>query len=210
MGSIEKYINMEKHETIKLIIPGEPKAQQRHRSRISLRKGKKAVEAHNKKTDEFEKLYRREDLFIHMYDPSYKDKKFMAQMIACLAPRWPMQGPVRVDRYYYFPYLKGHYGAGRNAGKIKASAPFWKSTGVDIDNCDKILFDVLTGLFIVNDSQICLGIQARRYDRVPRTEVFITPLNEIEGGHIDELQVQANRLVAAPKYHQTQMLAFKE
>lgn len=172
---------MEKPETIKLIIPGEPKAQERHRSVIMPRKNAVVLEALNKTNGKTEKFYRKKDLFMHNYDPSWKVKKCISRMIGALAPEIPLTGPVRVDRFYYFAYLKSHYGTGKNAGKVKASAPVHKATEPDIDNFDKLLFDVLNGLFVKNDGQIALGAQGKFYSTVPRTEVFITPLG-MEGG----------------------------
>lgn len=167
---------MDKDQTIKLIIPGEPIAQQRHRSVIMPRKKAVALEAMNKTTGEIEKFYRKKDLFMNMYDPSYRIKKSIIRMIGALAPGTPLRGPLRVDRYYYFAYLKGHYGTGRNAGSVKVSAPLWKQTRPDIDNHDKLLFDCLAGLFFKDDGQICAGIQIKQYSERPRTEVYISKL----------------------------------
>lgn len=200
---------MESDQTIKLIIPGQPKAQKRHRSAIRLRKGAKSIKAVNKKNCTIEKLYRKKDLFIHNYDPSWKDKKEMSRMIGALAPEPPLRGPVRVDRFYYFLYLDGHYGTGRNAGKVKYSAPIWKQTREDIDNCDKLLFDVLSGLFFKDDGQICAGVQIKQYSTIPRTEVFITPLGKEDAKEqLDELHIQADRQLAQAKKQETQELPF--
>jgi len=125
---------MDNKQTIKLIIPGEPIEQKRHRSIIIPRKGVKPILARNKNTDKVEKLYRKNDLFIQNYDPSYRDKQDKLRWIRCLAPKKILKGPVRVDRYYYFPYRVQDYGTGKNSGKVKDSAPVWKSTKPDIDN----------------------------------------------------------------------------
>lgn len=203
---------MDETKTIKLIIPGEPVAQQRHRSVIMPRKGARAIEALNKKTGIIEKLYRKEDLFIHNYDPSYKDKQEKRRWICGLAPDSLLRGPLRVDRYYYFSYLAGHYGTGKNAGTVKVSAPVWKETQPDIDNYDKFLFDILQDLYFRNDGQIAAGVQGRFYSEHPRTEVYISKLTiesdikELEHG----LQVQADRQLAARKKQKTAELAFSD
>lgn len=181
---------IETSETIKLIIPGEPRAQERHRSVIMPKKGAVIFEALNEETGKMEKFYRKKDLFMHNYDPCWKIKKNISRMIIALAPDTPLRGPVRVDRFYYFSYLKGHYGTGKNAGKVKLSAPTLKATEPDIDNFDKLLFDVLNGLFIKNDGQIALGIQGKLYSEIPHTDVFITPISQEEVA-VNELYLRA-------------------
>jgi len=140
----------------------------------------------NKTTGKIEKLYRRDDLFIHNYDPSYKAKKNALRWIRGIAPQAPLRGPVRVDRYYYFSYRSQDYGTGKNAGQIKASAPIWKETRPDIDNFDKFLFDILSGLYFRDDGQIAAGVQIKQYSEQPRTEVYISKL--IMESDIKELQ----------------------
>jgi Holliday junction resolvase RusA-like endonuclease len=185
---------METAETIKLVIPGEPKAQQRHRSVLRIRKGCHGVNV-ELKNGKVVKLYEKDNFFIQMYDPSYKDKKEIARMLRLLAPKKMLEGPLRVDCYFYFSYLNNHYGTGRNAGRLKITAPAWKDTGKDRDNCDKLILDVLTGMFFKNDSQICAGIIIKQYSELPRTEVYITPL-ELEIG-TDEISEDLNLQQAA-------------
>jgi Holliday junction resolvase RusA-like endonuclease len=204
--------NMDSDRTIKLVIPGEPKFQQRHRSVIMPRKGCKAIQALNKTTGEVEKLYRKKDLFLRNYDPSYKDKIDALRWIRCLAPERKLRGPVRVDRFYYFSYRACDYGTGKNAGALRASAPKWKSTRPDIDNFDKFLFDILSGVFFEDDGQIAAGVQTKQYSEHPRTEVYITPLS-FENGKEElenELYIQTNRPVAPAKNQKTQELTFSE
>jgi len=201
---------MESEQTIKLIIPGEPKFQQRHRSVIMPGKGVKAIEAMNKTTGKLEKLYRKDDLFIHNYDPSFKDKKDALRWIRCLAPANPLAGPVRVDRYYYFAYRNQDYGTGRNAGHLKLSAPIWKATRPDIDNFDKFLFDILAGLYFEDDGQIVAGVHIKQYSDKPRTEVYITPLG-LENGKeklLDELQIHLDGNIARQEKRKTAEFEF--
>ena len=172
---------------IKLTILGEPLAQQRHRSTLRLKAGVIGIEISwlnwqiiptviwekiRKKT----KLYAKDDFFIMNYDPSAKDKATIRRLVEAEAPDEPFEGPLRVDLLFYFPYLKGHYRTGRYAGQLKPDTPIWKDTGKDIDNCDKIYLDVMTGTFFKNDSQVCFGMRLKRYSERPRTEIYITRL----------------------------------
>lgn len=187
---------------LKLTVLGEPMAQQRHRSSMLPRRnagvvvlvspgydangsgirfvGKDGRPAH---VSGGETLYRKNDFWMHNYDPSATDKRDFLRLCAAAAPPKPFTGPLRVDLFLYFGYLKGHYGTGRNANKLKPNAPIWKDTGKDRDNCDKLVLDALTGKdalkgkFWLNDSQVCAGLILKLYDEKPRTEVYITKLS---------------------------------
>ena len=172
---VDEIINENQYD-YHLIILGEPKAQQRHRSAIIPRKGCHGIEIGLIGSREVVRFYRKEDLFIHNYDPSEKEKKDIRRLVRAEAPEKPLLGPMRVDLYYYFGHLKGHYGTGRNSGVLKPNAPKLKDTGKDKDNCDKLYLDALTGLFFVNDSQVCKGESQKLYSEKPRTEIFITKL----------------------------------
>lgn len=160
----------------KLIIPGEPKYQQRHRSTIRIRGGCRGVEV--KLLDGSKvKLYRKDDFFIMNYDPSAKEKKDFARMVIPLDIL--LTGPLRVDLHLYSAYLKGHYGTGRNSDTVLASAPKWKITKPDKDNAEKFVFDALNGIIWEDDAKICAGDTTKQYSREPRTEICITLISNI-------------------------------
>lgn len=158
----------------KLIIPGEPKYEIRHGQQ--LRPKKNTGVAVTMKDGEIVTLYRIKDLYIHNYDPNAAAKKDIRRLSAAMAPRPMLDCPLRVDIVFYYEHLKGHYGTGKNKGKLKASAPIYKATKPDRDNADKLYLDVLEGLFWVNDSRICAGEILKLYARTPRTEIYITKL----------------------------------
>ena len=67
---------------------------------------------------------------------------------------WPhrqVDCPVLVDRVFRFTRIQAHWGTGKNAGKLKASAPKYHSVQPDPDNCDKPLFDSLKIAGILRD-----------------------------------------------------------
>lgn len=154
-------------EPYHIIIPGEPKAQQRHRSAIRPR-------ANTGRRIGPEKWYRLKDLFIHNYDASARDKLDIRML--CPKPKAILEGPLKVDLHLYYAYRKGDYGTGRNASTLKPSAPEWKATKPDRDNADKIILDALEGWWWKNDAQICDGRIVKKYSHRPRTEVFISRL----------------------------------
>jgi Holliday junction resolvase RusA-like endonuclease len=170
---------------IKLIIPGEPKYQQRHKSALLLRKGCRGVDV--KLADgTVEKLYRKKDFFIHNYDPSAKDKEEIRRMVRSLVPPRPLDEPLEVIIFLYFSRPKSHYGTGRNAGKLKDSAPYWKESAPDRDNADKILLDALKGMFWRDDSIVVAGPVIKQYSEIPRTEIYINKIKEMKGCHYED------------------------
>ena len=172
---------------IKLVIPGEPKHQQRHRSVMRLRKGCRGVEV-KLQSGEKVKLYRKKDFFIQMYDPSVQDKMDIRRMLQHLAPDVPLDEPLEVIIFAYYSRTKIHYGTGRNAHKLKDSAPYWKFTAPDRDNCDKIILDALNGIFWKDDSRVCAGQVIKQYSETPRTEIYINKLNQMKGCHYVEVE----------------------
>ena len=165
-------------EAIKLVIPGEPLAQKRHRYHLRVKAGR-GVQV-KLETGKIVTLYEKDDFFIQAYDPSAKDKKNIRQIIQLLMTPVEMTGPLLVERYYYFAHLKGHYGSGKNSSILKDWVPTWKDTGKDFDNLDKLILDALTGLFLKNDSQVCAGDFIKQYSENPRTEIYITKLSLTE------------------------------
>lgn len=69
--------------------------------------------------------------------------------------------PVLLNRVEFrFPRPAGHYGTGRNAGKLKPNAPFSKPGKPDLDKLLRALLDVLTQAGVIHDdSQVVRLIQ---------------------------------------------------
>ena len=200
---------MKTDKTIKFIIPGEPKAQQRHRSAIRQRKGKTGIKV-RLEGGKIVTLFEKSDFFIHNYDLSSQDKADFARMV--VPPDRPLLGPLRVDLFLFYGYLKGHYRTGRYSDLLKDSAPLWKETRPDKDNAEKFVFDALNGFLWHDDSQICAGGTIQQYSSDPRTEIYITPLGikNRKDDLKDELHIQADRQLAETKKQQTEELAFSE
>lgn len=180
----------------KFIVLGEPKTQQRHRTAVAGRR-KNTGELNKQMADKLETilntevhpddvneilteavtLLRIEDKsFIHRYDPSAKDKKFIRELGLKYAPKELLDCPILVDIYCYFKRPQSHYRTGKFAGQLKPDAPIWCSKGIDRDNADKLILDALTGVFWINDSRICDGRIVKRYSERPRTEIYIKVL----------------------------------
>lgn len=61
---------------------------------------------------------------------------------------------VEIDLYFLFERPKGHYGTGRNAGKLKPSAPLRHFQKPDPDKLERAIFDAMSGIVYKDDRQI--------------------------------------------------------
>ena len=136
---------------IEITVLGDPKAQKRHR-------------------------HARMGNFIKVYDPSKADKGDFLSIVQRHAPEKPFDCPLRVDVSFYFSRPKNHYGTGKNAGVLKATAPEWYTSKPDRDNLDKKILDSMCKIFWRDDSIICAGELTKKYSENPRTEIKITLL----------------------------------
>lgn len=91
-----------------------------------------------------------------------------------MPPGWqPLDGPVSVTVEFVFARPSSHYGTGRNAGRLKPSAPVWKTTAPDLDKLERALFDALTQSGAVrDDARIVTGHRSKLWG--PRSETRVT------------------------------------
>lgn len=61
---------------------------------------------------------------------------------------------VQVNINYYFNRPKSHYGTGKNAGKLKESAPKYHTKRPDLDNLDKAILDAIGDAKLWKDDSI--------------------------------------------------------
>lgn len=86
-------------------------------------------------------------------------------------------GPVALDVIFYLPRPKSHYGTGKNANKLKNSAPTYVTTNPDIDKILRSALDSLTGIAFRDDSQV-VSITARKTYGNPQTVLTIQEVSE--------------------------------
>ena len=104
--------------------------------------------------------------FAHAYTP--KDTATYENLIRLQAAQAMtgcelMQGPVACHVTAYVSRPKGHYGTGRNSGKLKDSAPRYPTTKPDGDNVLKGVGDACNGIVYKDDSQIVDATVEKRY-----------------------------------------------
>jgi len=133
---------------IEIEVLGQPTAQPRHRN---FRRGK----------------------FSGTYDPAKEAKNSFLSCIVQYAPGKPIETGIHMDINFCFLRPKSHFGTGRNAEKLKKSAPFHHIKKPDIDNLEKFLLDSMNKVFFRDDSQIYKIDAEKRYGDVAKTQIVI-------------------------------------
>jgi crossover junction endodeoxyribonuclease RusA len=90
-----------------------------------------------------------------------------------LSAHEPTREPVSVSVRFVLPRPRGHYGTGRNAGVLKASAPLWPTTKPDVDKLCRAVLDALTAVVWVDDSQVVVLDADKMYGASPATVVVV-------------------------------------
>jgi Holliday junction resolvase RusA-like endonuclease len=83
-----------------------------------------------------------------------------------------IDGPVWIEATFYFKRPDGHFGTGRNAGQLKATAPAFPAVKPDVDKVLRATLDALAaaGCFR-NDSRVVSVTAQKRYvDHLHRLE----------------------------------------
>jgi len=94
----------------------------------------------------------------------------------------PLTGPLAVRVVFLLPRPAGHYGTGRNAGTVRASAPVAPAVKPDALKLARAVEDALTGVVYRDDAQTVDLHVVKRYapDGVART--VVTVVREVAAG----------------------------
>lgn len=71
--------------------------------------------------------------------------------------------PVGVAMLFRMRRPRSHYGTGRKAGELKASAPIHHTQKPDVDNLAKAALDVLTTIGLWHDDAQCIRLSVSRH-----------------------------------------------
>ena len=74
-----------------------------------------------------------------------------------------MAGPVGLEVHFRFPRPKGHYGTGRNAGKLRASAPLRPAVAPDLSKLIRSTEDALTEAGVWRDDALVVSVIAGKF-----------------------------------------------
>lgn len=75
----------------------------------------------------------------------------------------PIAGALRVELLFWVRRPKGHYGSGRNANVVKASAPRFPTVKPDLLKLARGIEDAMTGIVYGDDAQIVTEVLRKRY-----------------------------------------------
>lgn len=95
----------------------------------------------------------------------------------------PLHGPIRLDLTFLFPRPASHLGTGRNAGRLKPSAPPEHTRKPDADKLARAILDALTGVVYVDDSQVIVLVTYKRWAEVgdrPGARVSVVAIEEVD------------------------------
>jgi crossover junction endodeoxyribonuclease RusA len=94
---------------------------------------------------------------------------------------WPMLSPIEVRARFAFTRPAAHYGSGRNAGRLRPSAPTHKVSVPDVDKLLRAVLDALTGVLFVDDRQVVAVDASKGFGEVAGAWVRVTALELHEG-----------------------------
>ena len=114
-----------------------------------------------------------------MYDPSFNDKKQIWLQIAKFKPKQPLKDDIYLKVIFYFKRPKKHFRSGKYSHLLKDAYKdvVYKSSIPDLDNCVKLIADIIQPQMICDDSQICMLQAEKMYSTNPRTEVVIQEIS---------------------------------
>lgn len=84
-----------------------------------------------------------------------------------------LEGPLALDAVFFRPRPASHYGTGRNAGVLKASAPPYPATRPDTTKLLRGVEDALTGVLYRDDAQIVRQVVAKDWGEPARVVIRI-------------------------------------
>ena len=90
-------------------------------------------------------------------------------------------GPIRVITRFYLARPKHHFGSGKNAERLKPSAPSLPRGTPDLDKLVRAVLDALTGVAFNDDSQVTTLIASKYYadQRGPGAEIEVEALEHL-------------------------------
>ena len=133
------------------------------------------------------RFYRR-GKFVGTYNSQETEEgRFLLECQSQLEGHELITGPISLTVCFRMPRPKGHYGTGRNAGKLKPSAPDLHIKKPDLDNMLKFVKDCLNGIVWKDDSQVFSVVADKYYadhdipEAVPSTLILIYEHSETSG-----------------------------
>lgn len=94
----------------------------------------------------------------------------MKELVHARPDGWDDAAPIEVIATFVFPRPASHFGTGKNASRLRPSAPEHKVTAPDLDKLTRACGDAIEEAGIVsNDAQICGWEVLKRYAETSET-----------------------------------------
>lgn len=157
---------------IKLFIPGVPKPGGSKTSQVVRKKGGAIVMVPNGKGGTRPLITTRDDA---KGNAAWKDSvKFFAREQYRADP---IRGvPLLLIVTFVMPRIGGHYGSGKNAGKLKPNAPMFHTVKPDLTKLMRSTEDALTGVLWGDDTQVAMQVSRKVYGAQPGAHVEVREL----------------------------------
>lgn len=97
-----------------------------------------------------------------------------------------LAGPLRLRAVFVFARPKGHFGTGRNEGRLKPSAPLFVRTRPDVDKLLRAVGDAITGFVCRDDAQFVEVRAEKHYGVSPCAHVVVEELDPAEDRPLEE------------------------
>lgn len=95
----------------------------------------------------------------------------------CVDRYGKIAGPCTVKLTFFFKRPASHYGTGRNAGVLKASAPVHHYVKPDCDKTSRAVLDALTTAGIYeDDARVVILMAEKRYGDVPGVSIEVVAI----------------------------------
>lgn len=123
-------------------------------------------------------------LILSAKDMNPKSKDWMQEIRSAaqqhFGDRPLLTGPIELSVVFHFNRPKSHYGTGRNANKLKPSAPYCHAQSPDLAKLIRCAEDALTGQVWVDDKQVFRyrDCERRWTDKQERMQVVIREIND--------------------------------
>jgi Holliday junction resolvase RusA-like endonuclease len=102
-----------------------------------------------------------------------------AVALEAMAKRPPLEGPLELHAVFVFGRPASHWGTGRNAGVLKASAPAYCSSRPDVDKLLRAIGDALTGIVYRDDARIAIVRAEKHYGDGPAfAHIVVSEIDE--------------------------------
>lgn len=112
-------------------------------------------------------------------DASKRSKPWQARVAAAAAEAMDgplLDGPLELTLVFVLPRPKGHYGSGRNASSVRASAPAFPTVKPDVSKLVRAVEDALTGIVWRDDAQVIAQHAYKEYGEQARCMIEVGSL----------------------------------